>query len=54
MCTEPGDIGLDPFAGSNVTGRIAETLQRCWLAFEIDEDYIKSSKLRFESCDINE
>lgn len=48
LCTEPGDIVLDPFAGSNMTGRIAETLQRRWLAFEIDEDYIKSSKLRFE------
>jgi DNA modification methylase len=48
LCTEPGDIVLDPFAGSNMTGRVAETLQRRWLAFEIDEDYLKSSKLRFE------
>ncbi len=48
LCTEPGDLVLDPFAGSNMTGRVAETLQRQWLAFEIDEDYIKSSKLRFE------
>ncbi|MEH2236805.1 site-specific DNA-methyltransferase [Nostoc sp.] len=48
LCTEPGDIVLEPFAGSNMTGRVAETLQRRWLAFEIDEDYIISSKLRFE------
>ncbi|MBD2528074.1 site-specific DNA-methyltransferase [Nostoc flagelliforme FACHB-838] len=48
LCTEPGDIVLEPFAGSNMTGRVAETLQRRWLAFEIDENYIKSSKLRFE------
>ncbi|GAB1538043.1 hypothetical protein NUACC21_06990 [Scytonema sp. NUACC21] len=48
LCTEPGDIVLEPFAGSNMTGRVAETLQRRWLAFEIDEDYIRSSKLRFE------
>lgn len=48
LCTEPGDIILDPFAGSNMTGRVAETLQRNWFAFEIHEDYIKSSKLRFE------
>ncbi|TAF07708.1 MAG: site-specific DNA-methyltransferase [Nostocales cyanobacterium] len=48
FCTEPGDIVLDPFAGSNMTGRVAETLERRWLAFEIDENYIKSSKLRFE------
>ncbi len=48
LCTEPGDIVLEPFAGSNMTGRVAESLQRRWLAFEIDEDYIKNSKLRFE------
>ncbi|MFB2833079.1 DNA-methyltransferase [Floridanema evergladense] len=48
LCTIPGDIILDPFAGSNMTGRVAETLQRKWLAFEIDKDYIESSKLRFE------
>jgi len=48
LCTEPGDIVLEPFAGSNMTGRVAETLQRRWLAFEIDEDYMRSSKLRFE------
>jgi len=47
LCTEPGDIVLDPFAGSNMTGRIAETLQRHWIALEIDEDYLKSSQLRF-------
>jgi site-specific DNA-methyltransferase (cytosine-N4-specific) len=48
LCTEPGDIVLDPFAGSNMTGRVAETLQRKWLSFEIDENYVKSSQLRFE------
>lgn len=47
LCTEPGDLVLDPFAGSNMTGRVAENLQRCWLAFEIDEGYLKSSQLRF-------
>lgn len=48
MCTEIGDLVLDPFAGSNMTGRVAETLQRRWLAFELDSNYITSSKLRFE------
>lgn len=48
LCTEPGDLVLDPFAGSNMTGRVAETLQRRWLAFEIDQQYIQTSKFRFE------
>ncbi|NET73569.1 MAG: site-specific DNA-methyltransferase [Sphaerospermopsis sp. SIO1G2] len=47
LCTVPGDIVLDPFAGSNMTGSIAESLGRNWLAFEINEDYIQSSRLRF-------
>ncbi len=49
LCTEPGDLILDPFAGSNMTGRVAETLQRRWLAFEVDETYLKASQFRFDS-----
>ena len=48
LCTEPGDLVLDPFAGSNTTGRVAETLERCWLAFELEANYIKASQFRFE------
>ena len=49
LCTEEGDIVLDPFAGSNTTGSVAERLQRKWLAFELSEEYLKGSKFRFES-----
>jgi site-specific DNA-methyltransferase (cytosine-N4-specific) len=45
--TEPGDVVLDIFAGSNVTGRVAEDLDRRWLAFEREETYLESSQLRF-------
>jgi DNA modification methylase len=48
LCTEPGDLVLDPFAGSNMTGRVAETRKRKWLAFEIEENYLQGSKFRFE------
>jgi DNA modification methylase len=48
LCTEPGDLVLDPFAGSNTTGRVAETLDRHWLAFELDESYVQASQFRFE------
>ncbi|MEX0714574.1 MAG: site-specific DNA-methyltransferase, partial [Pirellulales bacterium] len=30
--TEPGDLVLDPFAGSNTTGAVAEKLGRRWIA----------------------
>jgi hypothetical protein len=44
--TEPGDLVVDPFAGSNVTGEVAERLERHWLAFEIVEEYLEA-KFRF-------
>lgn len=46
--TDKGDIVLDPFAGSNVTGEAAEKLGRRWLAFELMEEYLKGSKFRFD------
>jgi DNA modification methylase len=45
--TDEGDMVLDPFAGSNTTGFVAETWQRQWIAFEINEDYVKGSSHRF-------
>jgi DNA modification methylase len=46
--TDPGDLVLDPFAGSNTTGAVAEELERRWLACEINADYAVASQLRFE------
>jgi len=48
LCTGPGDLVLDPFAGSNVTGEAAERLGRRWLAIELAKDYLEGSKFRFE------
>jgi DNA modification methylase len=47
LVTEPGDIIMDPFAGSNTTGAVAESLQRYWTASEQVEEYLKASKFRF-------
>lgn len=46
--TDEGDLVLDPFAGSNTTGYVAEMLNRRWISCEIKEDYVKQSKIRFE------
>lgn len=46
--TEPDDVVLDPFAGSNTTGAAAEELGRRWIAVEPEIDYISGSKGRFE------
>jgi DNA modification methylase len=45
--TDEGDIVLDPFAGSNVTGEAAEKLGRKWIAFEKSKEYLLGSKFRF-------
>lgn len=44
--TEEGDLVLDPFAGSNTTGAVAERLNRRWLAIEEDQDYAAASEVR--------
>ena len=48
LCTEKGDIVLDPFAGSNMTGYIAEKLGRRWIAIESKEEYLIGARFRFE------
>jgi site-specific DNA-methyltransferase (cytosine-N4-specific) len=45
--TEPHDLILDIFAGSNTTGYAAEKLGRRWLAFEKDREYLAASAFRF-------
>jgi site-specific DNA-methyltransferase (cytosine-N4-specific) len=45
--TDPGDIVLDPFGGSNTTGAAAEKLKRKWVSIEPNEEYILGSKGRF-------
>lgn len=45
--TDPEDLVLDIFAGSNTTGEAAEELGRKWLAFEEDTSYLATSVFRF-------
>jgi DNA modification methylase len=50
--TEPGDLVVDIFAGSNTTGFVAEQESRYWLAFESDLQYLATSSLRFMPNDV--
>ena len=45
--TEPGDTVIDPFAGSNTTGKTADELEQLWIAIDLHQDYLESSKLRW-------
>lgn len=46
--TRPGDLVLDPFAGSNTTGAAAESLGRRWISIESDKVYVAGSFGRFK------
>jgi DNA modification methylase len=45
--TRTGDTVFDPFAGSNTTGAVAESLRRKWVSVETNRDYIRTSRGRF-------
>jgi len=49
LLTDEGDLVLDPFAGSNTTGAVAEQTRRRWLAFETHRRYMEASKFRFDN-----
>ncbi len=41
--TDEGDMVLDPFAGSNTTGAVAERLNRRWISIERDKGYVEGA-----------
>ena len=47
MLTDPGDLVFDPFAGSCVTGEVAERLRRKWVCAELVEEYLAGAVGRF-------
>ncbi len=47
MLTNPGDKVLDPFAGSCVTGMVAEALGRRWDCVELNRDFLEGAVGRF-------
>jgi DNA modification methylase len=54
MLTEPGDLVLDIFSGSNTTGQVAQAERRRWLAFELSREYVAASAFRFLDKGITE
>jgi len=48
LLTDPGDLVVDPFGGSCVTGVVAENLKRRWICCELSEEYLLGARARFE------
>ncbi len=47
LLTDEGDLVVDPFAGSNTTGEVAQRLRRRWIAADEVTEYLEGSKFRF-------
>tara|TARA_Y100001937_G_scaffold125367_1_gene192029 strand:- start:53 stop:958 length:906 start_codon:yes stop_codon:yes gene_type:complete len=50
--SKKGDIVLDPFFGSGTTGWVAQRLGRKWIGCELNKDYIKIAKKRFQQVEL--
>jgi site-specific DNA-methyltransferase (cytosine-N4-specific) len=47
LLTDADDMVMDPFAGSNTTGAVAEAMGRKWVAVEANVGYAEGSRGRF-------
>ena len=52
--TDPGDLVVDIFSGSNTTGFVAEEEGRHWLALEKEIQYVAASSFRFMDKNIDD
>ena len=48
LTTDDGDMVVDPFAGSCVTGEVCERLERNWICIDLDEEYLRGGLSRFK------
>jgi len=52
MLTDKGDTVFDPFAGSFVTGAVAESLGRRWIGVEMLPEHVEGARGRFVSVPV--
>lgn len=52
--SNPGDLVVDPFAGSGTTLAAAKKLGRQWIGIELSRDYVKRIKSRIDDCRIGD
>ena len=53
-CSNPGDVVLDPFAGSGTTLAVAKKLDRRFLGFELSADYRDRVEARLDSIEVGQ
>ena len=50
--SNPGDIVLDPFAGSGTTAKMSKMLSRHWLGFDISQEYVDLANRRVAGANV--
>ena len=50
--SNPGDIILDPFAGSGTTAKMSKVLSRHWLGFDISQEYVDLARRRVDGANV--
>ncbi len=53
-CSHPGDLVLDPFAGSGTTLTVAKKLGRHWLGFELSANYAARIQARLDAATVGQ
>ena len=53
-CSNPGDLVLDPFAGSGTTLVVAKKLGRHWIGFELSKNYVVQTQARLDSSTVGQ
>ncbi len=53
MCTNEGDVVLDPFCGSGTTGVACVSLNRKFIGIDLEQNYLKLAKKRMDVIDEN-
>lgn len=54
LCSEPGDLVLDPFSGSATTLAVAKKLNRNYIGFELSESYAQAGRQRLEGIRVGD
>lgn len=49
VSSKPGDLVVDPFAGSGTTLAVAKKLGRKWIGFEVSEQYVEGIRQRLNA-----
>ena len=53
-CSRPGEVVLDPFAGSGTTLAVAKKLGRRYLGFDISPSYVEQARRRLEGIAVGD